>query len=137
MCSESIPSVTEKSVIFIKELSFPQTAPTDDAFFNRDWVGACRGRWAGPGLLAGWSAGPWIVGVEVGLLQRWSASSGCGTPLQKQERRGVSEGFHRWGGLVFIVDDHDNFPNWIMILNSMFPNLMMTLNSMFPSRRMI
>ena len=56
--------------------------------------------------------------------------------------------FHRWGGLVFIVDDHDNFPNWIMILNSMFPNWMltlnsmfrnwmMTLNSMFPSRRMI
>ena len=30
--------------------------------------------------------------------------------------------FHRWGGLVFIVDDHDNFPNWIMKLNSMFPN---------------
>ena len=45
--------------------------------------------------------------------------------------------FHRWGGLVFIMDDHDNFPNWIMILNSMFPNWMMTLNSMFPSRRMI
>ena len=41
------------------------------------------------------------------------------------------------GGLVFIVDDHDNFPNWIMILSSMFPNWMMTLNSMFPSRRMI
>ena len=40
--------------------------------------------------------------------------------------------FHRWGGLVFIADDHDNFPNWIMILNSMFPNWMMTLNSMFP-----
>ena len=36
LCSESIPSVTEKSVIFIKELSFPQTAPTDDAFFNRN-----------------------------------------------------------------------------------------------------
>ena len=34
--------------------------------------------------------------------------------------------FHRWGGLVFIVDDHDNFSNW-----------MMTLNNMFPSRRMI
>ena len=45
--------------------------------------------------------------------------------------------FHRWGGLIFIMDDHDNFPNWIMILNSMFPNWMMTLNSMFPSRRMI
>ena len=39
--------------------------------------------------------------------------------------------FHRWGDLVFIVDDHDNFPNWIMILNSMFPNWIMTLNSMF------
>ena len=36
--------------------------------------------------------------------------------------------FHRWGGLVFIVDDHDNFPNWIMTLNSMFPNRMMTLS---------
>ena len=34
LCSELIPSVTEKSVIFIKELSFPQTAPTDDAFFQ-------------------------------------------------------------------------------------------------------
>ena len=41
--------------------------------------------------------------------------------------------FHRWGDLVFIVDDHDNFPNWIMILNSMFSNWMMTLNSMFPN----
>ena len=34
LCSELIPSVTEKSVILIKELSFPQTAPTDDAFFS-------------------------------------------------------------------------------------------------------
>ena len=34
LCSELIPSVTEKSVILIKELSFPQTAPTDDAFFQ-------------------------------------------------------------------------------------------------------
>ena len=41
--------------------------------------------------------------------------------------------FHRWDDLVFIVDDHDNFPNWIMILNSMFPNWMMTLNNMFPN----
>ena len=30
--------------------------------------------------------------------------------------------FHLWGDLVFIMDDHDNFPNWIMILNSMFPS---------------
>ena len=34
LCFELIPSVTEKSVIFIKELSFPQMAPTDDAFFS-------------------------------------------------------------------------------------------------------
>ena len=27
LCSELIPSVTEKSVLFVKELSFPQTAP--------------------------------------------------------------------------------------------------------------
>ena len=41
--------------------------------------------------------------------------------------------FHLWGGLVFIMDDHDNFLNWIMILNSMFSSLMMTLNNMFPN----
>ena len=23
--------------------------------------------------------------------------------------------FHRWGGLIFIMDDHDNFPSWMMI----------------------
>ena len=34
LCSESIPSVTKKSVIFMEELSFPQTTPTDDAFFQ-------------------------------------------------------------------------------------------------------
>ena len=34
LCSESIPSVTEKSIIFVKELSFPQTAATDDVFFQ-------------------------------------------------------------------------------------------------------
>ena len=51
LCSESIPSVTEKSVIFMKELSFPQTELTDDAFFNRNWAGACEGRtWIAGGL---------------------------------------------------------------------------------------
>ena len=29
--------------------------------------------------------------------------------------------FHRWGGLVFIMSDHDNFPSWVMTLNSIFP----------------
>ena len=39
--SALIPSVTERLALFVKELSFPQTAPTDDAFFNMNWVGAC------------------------------------------------------------------------------------------------
>ena len=43
--------------MFIKELSFPQTASTDDAFFNRNLAGAWRGHWARPGLLVGWDAG--------------------------------------------------------------------------------
>ena len=90
-----ILSVTEKLVIFVKELSFPQTAPTDEAFFNRNWAGACRGRWDEPGLMMGWSAGSWIIGAEIGMLQCWSAGSGRGTPLQKQERRGVGEGLAR------------------------------------------
>ena len=30
---------------------------SDDAFFNRNWAGACRGRRVGPGLLADWDAG--------------------------------------------------------------------------------
>ena len=80
----------------MKELSFPQTVSTDDAFFQPDWAGACWGRWAGPGLLLGWSAGFWIVGAVVRLLQCWSAGSRRGTPLQEeQERRGVGEGFAR------------------------------------------
>ena len=30
----------------------------DDAFFfNKNWAGAWKGRWAGPGLLVGWDAG--------------------------------------------------------------------------------
>ena len=63
-------------------------------FFNRNWAGACRGRWAGPGLLLGWSAGFWIVRAEVRLPQCWSAGSGRDTPLQEeQERMGVGEGF--------------------------------------------
>ena len=32
--------------LFVKELSFLQTTPTDDAFFQPDWAGACWGRWA-------------------------------------------------------------------------------------------
>ena len=49
LCFELIPSVTEKSVIFMKELSFLQTAPTDDAFFLTG-IGMKRVRVAGPVL---------------------------------------------------------------------------------------
>ena len=28
--------------------------------------------------------------------------------------------FYRRGGLVFIMDDHDNFPSWMMTLNNIF-----------------
>ena len=30
LCSELVPSVAKRSVLFVKELSFPQTAPTDE-----------------------------------------------------------------------------------------------------------
>ena len=53
MYSALIPSVTERSASFVKELSFPQTAPTDDAFFNRNWAGACWDRWAETGTATG------------------------------------------------------------------------------------
>ena len=57
-------------------------------FFNRNWAETCGDRWAGPGSLAGWSAGSWIVGAEVGLVQCCSTGSGRDTLVQKQERRG-------------------------------------------------
>ena len=53
LCSELIPSVTEISALFVKELLFPQMAPTDDAFFNRNWAGACWDHWAGTGTVVG------------------------------------------------------------------------------------
>ena len=71
------------------------TFMSDDVLFNRNWAGACRSCWAGPGSLAGWAASSWIVWVEVGSLQCWSAGFGRSTPLQKQKRRGVGEGFAR------------------------------------------
>ena len=43
--------VGERSSLFVKELSFPHTAPTDDVFFNRNWAGACWNRWASPLVL--------------------------------------------------------------------------------------
>ena len=53
LCSELIPSVTERSVLFVKELSFPQTTPTDDDFFNR--TGLERFGVVGPDLDRYWA----------------------------------------------------------------------------------
>ena len=75
-CSGLIPSVTERSDLFVKELSFPQTAPTDDAFFNRTGLERVA-----------------IAGPELELSLDRSVGSGRRTPLQKQERRRVGEGF--------------------------------------------
>ena len=66
----------ERSALFVKELSFPQTAPTDDAFFNR----------TGLELV-------WVAGLD--LDYRWAVTgSGCCASLQKQEAEGVGWGIH-------------------------------------------
>ena len=77
MCSELIPSVTERSALFVKELSFPQTAPTDDAFST------------GTGLERVGIAGPEL---ELELSLGRSAGYGHWTSLQKQERKRIGGG---------------------------------------------
>ena len=76
LCSELIPSVTERSALFVKELSFPQTVSTDDAFFNRNWAGACWNRWAGTGTVA--RPARWL----------WTLDSSAKT-RKKEGRRGL------------------------------------------------
>ena len=88
LCSLLIPSVTEKSIIFVKELSFPQTAPIDDAFFQPDWAGTCRGRWAGPGLLLGWSTGTGVALLCKNKKEEGSAgASPMAAPMPKSVPR--------------------------------------------------
>ena len=96
LCSESISSVTEKSVIFVQELSFPQTVPTDDANFQPE-LG-----WSVKGSL-GWTK---TVG---GLNWRMPDRLGCDEvaatltceirsrpfSAKNQEKRGVGGGFAR------------------------------------------
>ena len=66
-----IPSVIERSALFVKELSFPQTAPTDDAFFNQNWAGAC-----------------WVIGLELGLLLDWSTGSSAALLCKDKKKEG-------------------------------------------------
>ena len=86
-CSGLIPSVTEKSVIFVKELSFPHTAPTDDTFFQPDWARECGGRWAGPRLLLGWSAG---TGVPLLYKNKKEEGPAGASPLAAPMPKSVS-----------------------------------------------
>ena len=71
LCSELIPSVTERSALFVKELSFPQTAPTDDAFFNRTRLERVG-----------------VVGPELGLLLGWSAGSSVSLLCKNKKEEG-------------------------------------------------
>ena len=79
LCSELIPSVVERSVLFVKELSFPQTVPTDDAFFNQNWAGTCWYRWAGIGS----TAGPvrWLWALDSPAKTRNKKGIGRGSPV--------------------------------------------------------
>ena len=132
LCSGLIPSVTEKSVIFVKELSFPQTAPTDDAFFQPDWAEACWGRWAGTMAAVDWSEGSGSSGwawTAAGLIYRlcvWIFSAKrtrkkkglkgvrlwplrCLNQFLSKRKDRLLRGrmflrtFYRWGDLVFIA----------------------------------
>ena len=58
-------------------------------FFNRNWARVCWGSWAGPGLLAGWVAGSWIVGVEIGCCSADLQALGV-TLLYKNKEEGGS-----------------------------------------------
>ena len=79
LCPELIPLVTKRSALFVKELSFPHTTPTDDVFFSTE---------TGLERIGG-------VRPELGLLLSRSAGFECETPLQKQEKKRVGEGSAR------------------------------------------
>ena len=68
----------------------------DDVFFNRNWGVACRGRWAGPGLLVGW--GCRLLGRR-GWGRIAAAMLDCRLWVRhfsaKTRKKGVGEGFAR------------------------------------------
>ena len=122
--SELIPSITERSTLFVKELSFPQMAPTDDAFFNRNWAGACWNRWVGTET----AVGPvrWLLMLRPPAKTRNKRGIGEGspavTPMPKlvfswREKINCLEGECStylspmgWPGIYSIC-----FPNWMMM----------------------
>ena len=56
-------------------------------FFQPNRAGACWDGWTGDRTVAGLVCRLWIVEPEIGPRLGWFAGFGCGTPLQKQERR--------------------------------------------------
>ena len=72
LCSGLIPSITERSTLFVKELSFPQTAPTDDVFFNRTGLERVE-----------------VVGPELRLLLGWSVGSGVALLCKGKKEKGL------------------------------------------------
>ena len=71
LCSELIPSVTERSSLFVKELSFPRTAPTDDAIFNQTELERVG-----------------VVGPEIRLLLGWSTGSSVALLCKNKKEKG-------------------------------------------------
>ena len=120
LCSELIPSVTERSTIFVKELSFPQMTPTDDAFFKRNWPGACWNRWAGTGTVVRPVRWLWTLDSSAKIRNK-EDPRGLARCLSQfflmEENINCLEGecsayLSPMGGLVFIVYV---FPNWMVI----------------------
>ena len=61
-------------------------APIDDAFFQSDWAGACGGRWAGPGLLLGWSVGTGVAFLYKNKKEEGSTrASPVAAPMSKSD----------------------------------------------------
>ena len=87
LCSGLIPSVTKKSVIFVKELSVPQTAPTDDAIFQPDWAKACGV--IGPDLDCCWTS---LLALDVALLCKNKKEEGSAraSPVAAQMSKSIS-----------------------------------------------
>ena len=60
----------------------------DDAFFQPNWARGCWGRWAGPGLLLGWSLGTAIALLYKNKKEEGSAgASPVATPMPKSVPR--------------------------------------------------
>ena len=93
LCSVLIPSVTERSVIFIKELSLPQTAPTDDAFSNQNWAGVCLGLLGRTRIGVGQVHRLYVVGPGYDCYCADRPALDVAFLYKKNEKKGVGESF--------------------------------------------